>query len=192
MNKIIYLLTFLCCISFSKAQSQQDKTKLTHVITQIIDGFATKDATKINAFVNPDLGIGVIYKNENHYSYLNLEDMDFSLPFPLQKSYWEIPKNQSITFERTPGYNPKTKLWSNYGTFCQIDSPMVLFYLDEFGEQGTDFSDQAIFKLNEDTQNTAFIVLADKKSNGLQFVLTKIENKWTLTFFDLLNIKTNN
>lgn len=192
MNKIIFLLTLLCHIGFSNAQTQQDKTELSLAINQIIEGFATKDATKINAFVNPDLGIGVIYKSQNHYSYLNLEEMDFSQPFPFQKSYWEIPKNQSISFERTPGYNPRTKLWSSYGTFCQIDSPMVLFYLDEFGEQGTDLSDQAIFKLNQNTENTAFVVLADKKSNGLQFVLTKIDNQWTLTFFDLLNIKSNN
>ncbi len=190
MKKLIYILSFFSLWTFTKAQTEKDKTEITAVVNQIIDGFQTKNADKVNAFVNKDLGIGVIYKTEDRYAYLNLEDMDFSNPFPLQNNYWDIPKMEPIQFERTPGFNPKTKLWSSYGTFCQIDSPMVLFYLDELAEQGSDLSDQEIFKVNEDTSNTAYVVLADKKSNGLQLVLTKINDQWTLTFFDLLNLKS--
>lgn len=187
MKKILLIFSLLF-IAVLNAQNNADQKDLKPIIEQVIDGFATKNADKINAFVNKDLGIGVVFKSENQINYLNLEEMDFGLNFPSQKAFWSVTKSPTIKFERTPGFNPEKKIWSSYGTFCQIDSPIVLYFLDEFAERGNDFSDQTIFQVNENTENTAYIVLAEKNAKGLQFVLTKIDGNWTLTFFDLLNI----
>ncbi|MGL6038083.1 MAG: hypothetical protein ACRC0E_04225 [Soonwooa sp.] len=183
------LLVFsLLFMSLFKAQNNADQQGLKPIIEQIIDGFSSKNADKINAFVNKDLGIGVVFKSENQISYLNLQELDFSLNFPGQKTFWNITTPSTIKFERTPGYNAEKKTWSSYGTFCQIDSPIVLYFSDEFAERGNDLSDQTIFKVNDNTENTAYVVLAEKNAKGLQFILTKIDANWTLTFFDLLNI----
>ncbi|WP_313216301.1 hypothetical protein [Soonwooa sp.] len=62
--KRILLVFSLLFISLFNAQNNPDQQGLKPIIEQIIDGFSSKNADKINAFVNKDLGIGVVFKSE--------------------------------------------------------------------------------------------------------------------------------
>ena len=85
--KRILLVFSLLFMSLLNAQNNADQQGLKPIIEQIIDDFSSKNADKVNAFVNKDLGIGVVFKSENQISYLNLQEMDFSLNFPGQKTF---------------------------------------------------------------------------------------------------------
>ncbi|MFN3020926.1 hypothetical protein ACK1KB_08060 [Chryseobacterium sp. TY3] len=71
MKKILLVFSLLF-MSLFKAQNNPDQQGLKPIIEQIIDGFSSKNAHKINAFVNKDLGIGVVFKSENQIIYLNI------------------------------------------------------------------------------------------------------------------------
>lgn len=190
MKKLLYIFSFLCFCSFVDAQSEKEKSEITKTVYQILDGFSTKDAVKINAFVNKDLGLGLEYYNEENFGYLNLEEMDFSNNFPYQKSFWEIPTPPAIQFKNIPKFKNGSMTWTDFGLFVEVGSKRIPEILNELSTSGSDLSGEEIFKVNSDPKNVAFVVFADKNSNGLQFILTKIKDKWTLTFIDLTYIKS--
>lgn len=189
--KKLFLLVVLSIFVHQVSSAQTEKEQLGVAIKQILTGFKTQNADKINAFVDKKYGIGVVFLSDDFTTagYLNLEEMDFSFYFPNHKSYWEISKPPKLKFEKAPEFSLHNQNWSKYGLFCEQNSKIIKQYLDWFNEQGSDLSDQSIFKINANSKNVARVTFADIDSNGLEFVLTKIDHRWVLTFIDLTSIQ---
>lgn len=191
MRNTIIKLFLLLIPFFCQAQNQIEKDKLSKTIYQILEGFKDKDAAKINTFISKKLGVGIIFLSEDFTKagYLNMEEIDFNYYFPLHNSFWDISKPPKIKFETSPVFSLHDQDWSKYGLFCEQRSEIVTQYINWFSEQGSDLSEEELFRINLNFNNVAHVTFADSESNGLEFILTKIDSKWTLTFINITSVQ---
>lgn len=188
MKKILTLLVLLFTFSFSYSQNKADEKMLTEMVTQILKGFQMKDAKAMNKYVDPQLGIGVFFKNEGNVGFVLNEEVDFSMPLGFIKKPWDIKNEFKIQFDEVPNYDSGNNMWRNEGLYVERNSNLVNEYIAEYFSDS--LYDQPIFKLNADPKNSVYVTLAENNANegapnGLRFVLTKSNNRWVLTFLDV-------
>lgn len=188
MKKIFTLLVLLFTFTMNYSQNKSDEKIITEMVTSILKGFQTKNAAAMNKYTDPQLGIGVFFKNGGNVGFVLNEEVDFSMPFGFIKKPWDIKNEFKIQFDELPNYDSGNNMWRNEGLYVQQNSNIVNDYIKEY------FSDslyeQTIFKLNADPKNSVYVTLAenntnDEAPNGLRFVLTKYNNRWILTFLDV-------
>ena len=188
MKKIFTLLVLLFTFTMNYSQNKTDEKIITEMVTSILKGFQTKNAAAMNKYIDPQLGIGVFFKNGGNVGFVLNEEVDFSMPFGFIKKPWDIKNEFKIQFDEVPNYDSGNNMWRNEGLYVQQNSNIVNDYIKEY------FSDslyeQTIFKLNAEPKNSVYVTLAenntnDEAPNGLRFVLTKYNNRWILTFLDV-------
>lgn len=188
-NIIYTLLVLFCSFSFFNAQTTEDKKEISKAVTDILKGFQTKNGDLINQYVNETYGVGVLFKSGDELGFVLNEDVDFSMPIGHIKKAWNIRNQFPIQFDQNSGYDLKNKKWSKEGLFVLFNSNAINDYADQFSELYA-VKDQTVFKINSNPKNVVFVTLAENSKekapiNGFNFVMTKIEGKWFLTFIDV-------
>ena len=188
-NFIYTLMLLICSISVFNAQTTEDKKEVSIAVTDILKGFQTKNGDMMNKYVNETYGVGVLFKSGGDLGFVLNEDVDFSMPLGYIKKAWNIRNQFPIQSDKTSEYDLKNKKWAKEGLFVQFNSNAVNEYADQFSDLYA-VKDQPVFKINSDPKNVVFVTLAENTKekapvNGFRFVMTKIEGKWFLTFFDV-------
>lgn len=188
-NFIYTLLVLFCSFSFFTAQTAEDKKEISIAVTDILKGFQTKNGDLMNKYVNETYGVGVLFKSSGALGFVLNENVDFSMPLGYIKKAWNIRNQFPMQFDQNDGYDFKNKKWTKEGLFVQFNSSAVNDYADQFSELYA-VKDQTIFKINSNPKNVVFVMLAENSKekapiNGFNFVMTKIDGKWFLTFIDV-------
>lgn len=189
-KNFMYTLLFLfCSFGIFNAQTAEDKKEVSMAVTDILKGFQTKNGDLMNKYVNETYGVGVLFKSGGDLGFVLNEDVDFSIPLGHIKKAWNIRNQFPIQFNQNFGYDVKNKKWAKEGLFVQFNSNTVNDYAYRFSEIYA-VKNQTIFKINSNPKNVVFVTLAENSKekapvNGFSFIMTKIEEKWFLTFIDV-------
>lgn len=195
---IIFLLLFVAsCNQGKKSDKQQvvdsvrvvvpvtieEQNQLVEVITRFARAYASKDATKANALIHPDLGIHIIYRPGASDTFVRTDSLDFSNPIPDYYAYPDFSTDYVLSFEKLPVYDCGTEKWDKMGFYCDTTShpnqlSNIAAFEDEFEEDK--FSDDDLIKLEvADKESYRVIITADtplifhvRKHNGVWYVTT--------------------
>lgn len=164
----------------------EEENQLAEVITRFVRAYISKDNTKANALIHPQLGIYIIYRPGVADYFVRQDSLDFAHPIPEQFAYPDISTEYALTFEKLPVYDCETTKWDKQGFVCDTAShPKQLSNIAAFQEEYNDhvYSDDELEEL-ERSEQESYRVIVTSELDPLIFHVRKYKGSWYVTTLD--------
>lgn len=182
----LFLIMLLPNYSFCQPVKEQQFIKAVKDITLKM---STSDSSGLSKYVQPGIGVYLIYKMGINNSFKNFKTVSFTdSSYPNLLFFHAEIKIDRLRYSSLPVYNCDDNTWSKKGAFT--DTTKVDHLLSKTAkllkrEGGVNISNKAIsnFKLLESKSRRVIITSDD--GNDFIFYVSYINKKWLLTIVDM-------
>lgn len=163
----------------------QEIQSISEVITRFVRGYASKDNSKVNQLIHPDLGVTVIYRPGAMDTFVKTDSIDFNSPVPDYYAYPELENEYALTFEKLPIFSCDTEKWDKQGFICDTTAhpqqlTQIALFENEFNE--TAYSKETLEEIKKN-ENASFRVIVTSEE-PLIFHVQSYQGKWYVTVLD--------
>ena len=206
MNKLHFGV--LCCLLFLMGCNQKDKkqqqtkvdsvemvsaapvniqeqNQLSEVITRFVRAYSSRDNAKINALINPEIGLYIIYRPGAADTFVHVDSLDFSKPIPDYFDYPELESDYALVYEKLPSFDCGNSSWDKEGFIC--DTTMNANQLSNIAAFEKEFdqdklTDEQLLEIEQAEKQTFRVILTAQ--NPLIFHVRKYKGSWYVSAID--------
>lgn len=180
------LLATACSPTPPAAPAAPAPDPLDKVIGTVVTAFEKQDAAALNALIDKEMGLTVVFRRGTFDELQTLPAINFAQPVP-EHTPFPVPTSAAVQFRALPTYDCEAAIWSQSGLFCDTTQRNTLLTttVANRAEYGLDTLPPATVKAYADRETrTRRVIFASTDGKTLIFHLTQVQGRWFLTLLD--------